>query len=144
MLGARDADIAKAALFLEAIGIRDRTLVRKQAVFHAANKNERKLEALGRVHRHELHAVFPGIGLSFAGFKRSMRQELVERGHFLGRIGFETFRSAHEFEQVLDAGLALLAFVLLEEIDEPAHVDHVIDLVLQGKAVDLTRHAFNQ
>ena len=57
--GARRADVAEAALFFEALGVVDRTLVREQAVFHAAQEHHRELEALGGVQRHHLHAVFP-------------------------------------------------------------------------------------
>ena len=46
-LGARDPDVAQASLLLETMRIGDRPLVREQSVFHAADENERELQALG-------------------------------------------------------------------------------------------------
>ena len=73
--GARDAHVAKAAFFFQAVEVRDGTLVRKQAFFQTTQEHDGKLETLGRVQRHHLHGVFPGASLRFAAFQHRMRQE---------------------------------------------------------------------
>src|SRR5258708_37169178 len=49
--GARGADIAEPALFLQAGEVGHRALMRKQAIFHAGEEHHRKLQSLGRVQR---------------------------------------------------------------------------------------------
>ena len=73
-----------------------------------------------------------------------MRQKLVERRHLLGRVRLEAFRSADKLEQVLDPRFALLAFFLLEEIDETARVNDVVDFVLQAEFAGIPGQALNQ
>jgi hypothetical protein len=72
------------------------------------------------MHGHELDAILPCIRLAFAGLQRGMRQERIERRHFLGRIRFETFRSAHQFLEVLDSRFAPLAFFFFKKLDKAA------------------------
>ena len=68
--GTGDTHIAETTLFLEtATGFRDAALVWKQAVFHAHDKNHRKLQTLGRVQCHQLHTVIPGLTLGFTGLQ---------------------------------------------------------------------------
>ena len=76
---ARDADVAEPALFLETGGVVQRALVREEAVLHAAEEQQRELEAFRRVQRHQLHAVLVRLGLAVAGLEHGERQELRER-----------------------------------------------------------------
>ena len=80
---ARDADVAEAAFLLEAVEVVERALVRKQPVLHPGQEHDGELQSLGGVQRHHLHAVFPFLGLAFAGFQRGVRQESLQRRQFL-------------------------------------------------------------
>jgi hypothetical protein len=75
------ADVAQPPLLLEPRRVLDRHAVREQALLDAADEHQRELEALGRVQRHELHAVVVLVGLGVAGLERGVRQEGVERIH---------------------------------------------------------------
>src|ERR1700675_328349 len=57
------ADVAQAALLLEACQIGDGALMRKQAVLHTGEKHHRKFQALGRMQRHHLYAFINGSAL---------------------------------------------------------------------------------
>jgi hypothetical protein len=107
--GPRDADVAEPPFLLEAVHVGDRALVRKQAVFHAAQEDDRKLEALGGVQCHHLHAVLPFLGLAFARFEHGMREERHERRK-VAILGFEPAGRAHELLEVLESRLALVGF----------------------------------
>src|SRR5210317_1857290 len=144
LLGTCYSHVAKTTLFFQPIRVGNRALMREQAVLHAAQEYQRKLEALGRVHGHQLHAVFPGIRLPFARLKGGMGQELIEGRHLFGRVGLETPGGADEFEQVLDTRFAFLALVLFEEIDKAALVDNVVYLVMEIEPPGFPRQAFDQ
>ena len=68
---------------------------------------------------------------------------LSSRRHFAGGVGLEAARCAHEFQQVLDARLALFTLVLFEEVDEAAGMNDVIHLLLQVQSGDVMCHAFD-
>ena len=72
---ARHADVAQASLLLEAVNIGERALMWEESILHAAHEDEREFEPLGRMQRHHLHAVLPGLRLAFAGFEHGMRKE---------------------------------------------------------------------
>ena len=57
--------------------------MREQALFHAADKDGIKFQALGRVHGHELHRVLPGLGLVVTRLQSGMGQKGRQ-----GRQGF--------------------------------------------------------
>ena len=79
---------------------------------------------LAVVQRHHLHAVFPFLGLAFAGFERGMRKEGLEWRQFLGirasrdRVGIEAARGGDQFVQVLDPRLTLVLLVLAVVLDQ--------------------------
>ena len=145
---ARRAHVAKPALFLETLRVIQRTLMREQAVFQAAEEHHRELESLGRVQRHHLDAVFPGFGLAFAGFQHRVREERVQRRQrfIVGvrAIRLEAARGRHEFVQVLDARFAAIRLLFLVVLDEPRVVDHVIDLLVQLEAGDVAAQLLDQ
>ncbi len=60
----RHADIAQPSFFLEPVEIIERTLVRKQAILHAAQEDHGKFQTLGRMEGHHLNAVFPLLSLA--------------------------------------------------------------------------------
>ena len=104
--------------------------MRKQAFLHADQEHQRKLESLDRMHRHQLHAILPGVGLALARFQRGMREKRIQRGHILfdQRIVLKVLAGADQFLQVLDARLPFLAAVLFEMRFESAHFDTELDL----------------
>mmetsp|Transcript_37598 Transcript_37598/g.68057 ORF Transcript_37598/g.68057 Transcript_37598/m.68057 type:complete len:252 (-) Transcript_37598:251-1006(-) len=65
----RDRHIHQPALLLQAVVVGHRVLVREQAFFQARDEDRIELQALGRVHRHKLHRVLPGLGLVVAGLQ---------------------------------------------------------------------------
>ena len=94
-----------------------RALVRKQAIFHAAEEHHRELQSLGGVQRHHLHAVLPFLGLALAGLECGMREEGVQRRQLVASrrahgIGVEAARGADQFVEVLDARFAAVLLVL--------------------------------
>jgi hypothetical protein len=109
-LRTRYADVAKAAFLLQSGRIRDRALMRKQPVFHAGKKHHWELQALRRMHGHELNTVFPGVRLPLAGFQGRVGQERVEDRHLFSWIHTESFGSADQFLQVFDLCIAALTF----------------------------------
>ena len=132
--GACDADIGEAALFLEAVEVVERALVREQAIFETGEEHQRELESLGGVQRHHLHAVFPSLGLAFPGFEHGMREERVERRHrlfALAALGHETSCRRDQFQQVLGARLATVRLVLAVVLEQPARREHLVDDLVQ-------------
>jgi hypothetical protein len=95
----------QASLFFHAARLFAGALMWKQPLLHANQENQGKLESLDRMHGHQLHAVFPGVGLGLASFQCRVREKSVERGHiFLDqRIVFKTLTGADQFLQVLEA-----------------------------------------
>ena len=53
LAGPGDADVGEAALLLELLGVAERAHVREDAVLEAGEEDDRELEALGRVQRHQ-------------------------------------------------------------------------------------------
>ena len=135
--GARRADVAEPPLLLERREIRRRALMREQAILHAREKHHGKLQALGRVQRHHLHTIGIGVRLPLARLEHRVRQERLERLHVGLALGREAARRAHQLEQILHAALAALALLLFVVLDEPARLDHVIDLLVELEAADL-------
>src|SRR5579862_9875206 len=140
---AGDADVTEAPLFLETREVRDRALVRKQAVFHAAQEHHWKLQPLGGVQRHHLHAVFPFAPLGLAGLQHRVRKEALQRRQVVG-LGLVAARRADQFREILDARLAPIALLLAVMLDQTAVVDHVINLLVQRQALDVARQSLDQ
>ena len=76
--GAGHPDVAETAFFLDGIRLKERTGVGKEAFFHTAQKDERKLEALGGVkgHQRDLGALVVSISVADQG---GVIEKLVER-----------------------------------------------------------------
>ena len=108
--------------------------MREQAVLEAAQEHDGELETLGRVQRHHLHAVFPRFRLALAGLEHRVRQERGQRRH-VAVLRLEAARRAHEFLEVLEAGLALVGLVALVMTREAARLDHVVHLLVQRQAL---------
>ncbi len=130
----RDADVGQPPLLGETAGFLDRLLAREQAVFEADQEDQRKLQPLGRVQRHQLHAGLPGLALALAGLERSVRQERAEtrQARFeVLRRRFEAVGHVDQFVEVLDARFGAAARVGLVERTQPAPGEHVLDLLVQ-------------
>src|SRR6185295_13957925 len=92
----------------------------------------------------ELHAVFPRLGLAFARFERGMCEKARERIEPFGFIVHETASGTDELFQVLDARLALFAFLFFVMLDQAAHFEHVLDLLAKLKRRRLAREALDE
>ena len=77
----RDGHIHQAALFFHAVGVAQALLVREEAFFNAGDEHGVKLQALGRMHRHQLHGVLASLRLVVARFKRGMGQKRRQGRH---------------------------------------------------------------
>ena len=56
LLRPRDGNIRQTTFFLQFLRVANASRVRENTVFKADNKNNRKLKALGRMHRHQSHS----------------------------------------------------------------------------------------
>ena len=74
------ADVAQPALLLEALGVLGRHAVREQTLLDTGDENQRKLQPLGGVQRHQLYTVLVLVGLGIAGLERGMREEGIHLG----------------------------------------------------------------
>src|SRR5688572_1856434 len=117
--GPGGADITEPTLLHEAGDVGNRARVREEPVLQTAQEHHRELETLGRVQGHHLHAVLPGLGLTFAGFEHRVREKRRERRH-AGILGLETARRADELLQALEPRLALVRLVLAVVCGKPA------------------------
>ncbi len=82
---ARDRHVHQAPFFVDTIGLARTALVREQAFFEARDEHGVEFEALGRVHRHQLQRLLPGLRLGVARFERCVRQERRQRRHHGGQ-----------------------------------------------------------
>ena len=86
LASARDRYVHEPAFFFQAVTIAHGVFVREQALFHAGDEDAVKLQAFGRMHRHELHRVLTGLRLVVAGLECCVRQKSGQR-----REGFAGF-----------------------------------------------------
>ena len=102
----------------------------KQVLFHAGKKNQRKLQTLCRVQRHQLNAVLVLVRLGVTRIQRRAVQELLQGGQ-LFFIDHKLLGSADQFFEVLHPGLALFPLLLLEELYQPRALDNVFHQLFQ-------------
>ena len=108
--------------------------MRKQAVLHAAEEQQREFEALGGVQRHQLHAVLMGVRLAVTRLEDGEREKLRERRQ-VGRFApHHLARGIDELLEVLDACLAAGIGVLAVVSDEAAALDDARHLIVQRLA----------
>ena len=120
--GARHADVAEAALFFEAVGIDQRARAGEEAFFHAGEKDQRELEALGGVQGHQGDAGFGGVGVG-VGDERGVVEEFGE-----GLAAFlRVLRGVGEFLQILDAGESFGRGLFFERADVAAAIVEELD-----------------
>ena len=77
---ARDGDVHQPALLFQPLVFVQRVLVREQPFFQPADEDDVELQALGRMHGHQLQRVVAFAGLVLAGFERGMGEEGREVG----------------------------------------------------------------
>ncbi len=113
--GAGNADIGQAALFFQTVGGLHAHFVREQSFFQSGNEHQRKLQSLGTVQGHQLHAVFVYLGLGFACFQYGMVEKCHQWRQIVLFILFvaECQCGMHQLVQVFHTGLAFLAFFFL-------------------------------
>src|SRR5690242_10490327 len=71
----RDRYVHEPALLFQPVVLERALLVRKEALFQAGDEHRRELQALRRVHSHQLQRVGSFGGLVLARFQRRMREE---------------------------------------------------------------------
>jgi hypothetical protein len=123
---ARDPDVAEAALLLERALV-ERTRVREDALLAADHEDDRVLEALGVVQRHEGHEPLVVAARVGVGHERDLLQEEVERV-VLG-AGVELARDLDELLEVLDAPLRLDRPLGLERVEVAGLVQHGVEQI---------------
>ena len=132
--------------------------MREQAFLEAGDEHRIELQALGRMDRHQLDRVLPGLCLVVARLQRGVREEGIQRRHHLATFGIghaecrraglvdrqahhvlaetllgdECFGRVDQFIQVLQPVLALA--VGLVELDEARGLQHVLDDLAQRLA----------
>ena len=108
----------------------------KQALFKAGEKDQRKLEALGGVQRHQRDA---GIGIELIGVRgqRGVVEELGQR--FAARFG--VVRGVGQFLQVFDAAEGFRRALGFESLDVAGAVDEEADQLGQRGASPGARKA---
>ncbi len=120
--GARHADVAEAALFFQLFGIHESARVREEALFESGKKDERKLESLGGVQRHQRDA---GVGIVLVGVggERGVVEELGQR--FAADLGI--VRGVGQFLQVFNAAEGLRRSLGFERLDVAGAVNEEAD-----------------
>ena len=103
--------------------------MREEPLLHADHEDDRELESLGRVQRHERHAVVLDIGIVDVGDERELREEGLEVRVLLRLL--EVARDADELLEVLDARLVLRFLVRLELIDVARLLEDPVDEVVE-------------
>jgi hypothetical protein len=107
LLGARDADVAEAPLFIDAARIDDRALVREEAFFHPDHVHVPKFEAFGAVEGHQGHGLFFALVVlvAVATGERGFFEEAEQRG-----IRGTPLVERHGVRELLHGGPAPLGF----------------------------------
>ena len=148
LLGAGDADIGQTPLFLQAQRFRHRAVAGEQALFQPNQEHQRKLQTLGHVQGHQLHAVLAAARLALARFQRSMGEKGIEvircicdircihlaaKQHRIG-AGGETGAGIGQFFQVFEPRPVPVIPALLVQGQQATAGDHMRDPLRQGLA----------
>ncbi len=112
--GAGDAHVGQAPLLFQPAALVQRTVAGEQPLFQSGQEHQRELQALGRVQRHQLHAVLAGLHLAFAGLQRGVGQERDQLAHAFRRFvvvdaSHEARGDRHQLVQVLGARFGIQA-----------------------------------
>ena len=136
--GARDADVAKSALFFDLIRIKQRARVREQSLFHSGKHDQRELEPLGCMQRHKrdrsVGIVVVGVG-DESGVVEEVGDVLATIMRVAGRIG--------ELLQVLDARLRFGRVLFFEHADVAAAVHEELEHLGKRGSVTGCAEAFD-
>ena len=128
--GAGHADVAEAALFFQFVGIVERARVGEEALFQAGQKDQRKLQALGGVQRHQRDA---GVGVELVGVGGQGR--VVEKLGQRLAAGLGVVGGVGQFLQVFNAAEGLRRAFGLQGFDVAGAVDEEADQLGEGGGV---------
>ena len=110
-------------------------------LFEARQEDHVELQALGRMHGHQLDGLGAGVGLVVAGLQRGVGEELGQhaaglRGRPPGRagahLGAEVGGGVEEFVEVLEALLAFLFELVVGA--QAGHLDDVVHHFVEGRS----------
>ena len=127
--------------------------MRKQPLFQPGQEHDVELQALGRVHRHQLHRVGALVGLVVAGFQGSVgeevgqqrvrRRERLVTAHRPGlRLGEEVGRGVDQFVEVLQPIAAFLVGLVVRA--QAAEIEHVVDQLGERQAGGVAAQVLHQ
>ena len=142
LLGARDPDVAQAALLLDLVGVVHRARVREDALLEPGEEHRRELQALGRVQRHQRHARVGVLQLVDVAHQGDAVEEAVQRR--LGCGMGEVLGGGNQFLQVLQPRLALRRALLAQGLAVAGLVEHEVDEGRRRQVAALTRQAPDQ
>ena len=136
--GAGHAHVAEAALLLQLVGIVEGARVGKEALFQAGQKDQRKLQPLGGVQRHQRNAGL-GIELIRIGGQGGVVQELGQRL----AAGFGVVGGVGQLLQVLNAAEGLRRAFGLQGLDVAGAVDEEADQLRKRRCIAWSPKALN-
>ena len=130
---AGDADVGEPALLLDAALV-DRARVREHAVLHADDEDDRELEALGVVQRHQRHEAL--VVARCCPRRRAARSAAGTPRASRPRVRWRRTRAPtlHELLEVLDPALRLDRPLGLERLEVAGLVQHLLEQLADGRA----------
>ena len=128
---ARDAHVREAPLLFEFREVREGTIVREHALFETAEEDDRELEALGGVQRHQGDERRRRVERVEIAHERDVREEIVERTRVL--LAFELLGDAHELLKVLEPRLGIGGVFALQFADVAGLFHHGDQEVADGE-----------
>jgi len=145
--GAGNGHVHQPPLLFQTILFEHALFVRTQAFFHAADEYAVKFQALGRMHRHQLHGLLAFARLAFTRFQRGVGEEGGERvRHFFGALAVVFFqeraRGIHQLFQVFHpVGFGLGGLIVR---NQAAGIEQVLDLLGQIQAHGIAPQRFDE
>ena len=134
LAGAGHPDVAEPPLLVLGV-LLERALVREEPLLHADHEDDRELEPLGVVQRHQGDVRALDVERVLVGEERDLLEERVERGLLLAPF-LVLARDPDQLLEVLDPALRLERALGLEHVHVAARREHLLE---QGRGPRLGR-----
>ena len=131
LAGAGHPDVAEPPLLVLGV-LLERALVREEPLLHADHEDDRELEPLGVVQRHQGDVRALGVERVLVGEERDLLQERVERGLLLAAF-LVLARDPDELLEVLDPALRLERALGLEHVHVAARRERLLEQALRAQ-----------